>query len=239
MNGLWLLLAAALAAPTAPPDIPPLHPRPTPPPAVAPATVLARYAVALAANHTPLVLSFEYAIDQAGARDIQQTHRVFRSGNSERDELRSVDGKRVDPPSIHIFLGRRNRYSMEALAPRPEAYTFRYLRSVRDGRHFDQVFETTPLSPSAANVQQVTIDGVTFLPVTIRFTTQVHQGAGSVTFGRVQKYWLPLKASATAIYAKLAAEEHIVFSAYRFPTSLPAGTFEKPRPLPSFRPTPY
>jgi hypothetical protein len=234
-----LLLAAALVAPTAPPDIPPLRGHPTPAPAVAPATVLARYATALAENRTPVVLSFEYAIDQTGAHDIQQTHRVFRSGNSERDELLSMDGKRLDPPSIHIFLGHRNRYTFEALAPRPEAYTFRYAGSVHDGKHVDEVFETKALSPSPATIEQVTIDGITFLPVAIHFVTNTHGGRGSVTFGRVQKYWMATAASATATYAKSTAIEHVSFYRYRFPTTLAASTFSTPRPLPSFRPTPY
>ena len=163
-----LLLAAAFAAmsppPTAPPDIPPLRARRAPPPAIAPASLLARYAVALAANPTPPVITFEYTLDQTGAHDIQQTHRVFRSGLSERDELLTTDGKRLNPPSIHIFLGHRNRYAIEALAPRPEAYTFRYVASVHDGHHVDEVFATTPRSASNVRVAQVTIDGVTALP---------------------------------------------------------------------------
>jgi hypothetical protein len=239
---IGLLLATALAlttAPTAPPDIPPLRPRATAPPRVAPSSTLARYAEALTANRTPLVLSFEYSIDQAGARDIQETHRVFRSGSSERDELRTVDGKRVEPPSIHIFLGRRNRYALEALAPRPEAYTFRYLASVHDGKHLDQVFETKPLSPSPATVQQVTIDGITFLPVAIRFVTNAHGGSGSVSFGRIQKFWMATAASAAATYGKSATIEHVAFYRYRFPTNLAPSTFSTPRPLPSFRPTPF
>jgi hypothetical protein len=239
---IGLLFAAALAAaspPTAPPDVPPLRPRATPAPAVAPSSTLARYAEALAARHTPLVLSFEYSVDQAGARDIQETHRVFRSGNSERDELHSVDGKRVNPPSIHIFLGRRNRYALEALAPRPEAYKFRYVASVHDGRHLDQVFKTTPLSPSAATVQQVTIDGVTHLPTQVRFVTNAHGGSGIVSFGPVQKYWVALNASAAATYGKSATIEHLTFYRYRFPTNLAPSTFSTPRPLPSFRPSPY
>jgi hypothetical protein len=241
---IGLLFAAAVVlmaptVPTAPPDVPPLRPRPTPPPAVAPATMLARYAEALAANPTPSVLSFEYSIDQTGARDIQQTHRVFRSGNSERDELLSIDGKKLVPPSIHIFLGHRNRYALEALAPRPEAYAFRYIGTVRDGRHVDEVFATTPRSPSDVTISRVTIDGVSALPVTIRFVTRSHGGSGSVTFGRVQKHWMATAASATATYAKSLAIEHIVFSRYRFPTTLAASTFSTPRPLPSFRPTPY
>jgi hypothetical protein len=237
---IGLLLAAALAVPpTAPPDIPPLRPRPTPPPAVAPATTLARYATALAAIHTPLVLSFEYSIDQAGARDIQQTHRVFRSGNSERDELLSADGKRLEPPSIHIFLGRRNRYALEALAPRPEAYTFRYLAAVHDGKHVDEVFETVPLSPSPATVAEVTIDGITFLPTAIRFVTNAHGGSGIVSFGRVEKYWMVTAASAVATEAKSSTVEHFSFYRYRFPIGLAPSTFSTPAPLPSFRPAPF
>jgi hypothetical protein len=240
MIGLLLAVAVALITPpTAPPDIPPLRPRATPPPAVAPASTLVHYAEALAANRTPLVLSFEYSIDQAGARDIEETHRVFRSGSSERDELHSVDGKRVDPPSIHIFLGRHNRYALEALAPRPEAYKFRYLASVHDGKHLDQVFETTPLSPSASTVRQVTIDGVTHLPTAIRFVTSAHGGSGIVSFGPVQKFWMATTASAAATYGKSATVEHLSFYRYRFPTSLAPSTFSTPRPLPSFRPTPF
>ena len=238
-----LLLAAALSAvsppPTAPPDIPPLRPRPTARLAVAPASMLARYAVALAANPTPSVLSFEYSLDQTGAHDIQQTHRVFRSGLSERDELLTADGKTLNPPSIHIFLGHRNRYAIEALAPRPEAYTFRYVGTVRDGHHVDEVFATTPRSASDVRIDQVTIDGVTALPDMIRFSTTVHAGHGSVAFGRVQKYWVATAATATAMVAKSPTIEHVAFYRYRFPVSLEASTFSTPRPLPSFAPPPH
>jgi hypothetical protein len=237
------LLAAALSAmsppPTAPPDVPPLHAAPTPPPAVAPASMLARYAVALAANPTPPVLSFEYSLDQTGAHDIQQTHRVFRSGLSERDELLTTDGKKLNPPSIHIFLGHRNRYAIEALAPRPEAYTFRYIGTVRDGHHVDEVFATTPRSASNVRIEQVTIDGVTALPDMIRFSTTVHAGHGSVAFGRVQKYWMATAATATATVGKSLTIEHLAFYRYRFPISLGASTFSTPKPLPSFAPPHY
>jgi len=236
--GLLTLAAALLAPPTAPPDVPPLHPRPTPPPAIAPASMLARYAEALAANPTPAVLSFEYSIDQTGLRDLQQTHRVFRSGNSERDELLSADGKKLVPPSIRIFLSRRNRYALEALAPRPEAYRFRYLNSVRDGRHTDEVFATTPRAPGNAAIVQVTIDGLTALPVAIHFVTRAHGGTGSVTFARVQKYWVATSATAAATVGQTLAIEHLAFYRYRFPSTLAGSTFSTPRPLPSFRPTP-
>ena len=240
---IGLFLAAALALPpTAPPDIPPLRPRPTPPPAISPATMLARYAAALAANPTPLVLSFEYSIDQAGLHDIQETHRVFRSGTSERDELLTADGKVLNPPTIHIFLGHRNRYALEALAPRPEAYTFRYVQSVRDGHHMDEVFATTPRSAtdiSDASIDRVVIDGVTALPNTIKLVIPRYDGNVSITFGRVQKFWMVISAIATATAEKSPSVEHLAFSRYRFPPSLEASTFATPRPLPSFAPPPF
>jgi hypothetical protein len=230
-----LLLAAALSAPTAPPDVPPLHPAGV----TSSAGVLTRYAEALAVYKTPPVLSFEYSIDQSGARDIQQTHRVFRSRNQQRDELLSADGKFLEPPVTHIFFGRRNRYAVEALAPRTSKYSFRYIGPLHDGHHTDAVFATTPLAPADSVVKQVTIDGVTFLPVSIRFATSSHKGSGTITFARVGTEWLVVSASAAATYAKLAAVEHISFTHYRFPTVLPKSTFEKPHPLPSFRPTAY
>ncbi len=101
----FLLATALAAAPPAPADVPPLHARPTPPPAVAPGTILARYAAALAANLTPGVLSFEYTVDQTGARNIEETHRVFRSGSSLRRRCACISGARTATPSsrwLHI-----------------------------------------------------------------------------------------------------------------------------------------
>ena len=233
-----VLLAAALGAPTAPPDVPPLLRGGSA--ALTAAALLARYEEALVVYRSPSVLTFEYTVEQTGARNIEQTHRVFRSGQSQRDELLAVDGKKLDPPNVHIFLGRSNRYTVESLAPRPGAYGFRYIGPVRNGHHTDAVFATTPLAPGAPSViRRVQIDGLTFLPVSIGFTTATRKGSGTITFGRVQKYWLPLTAAAKATYAKLGVEEKIAFSHYRFPTNLPNSTFAKPRPLPSFQPTPY
>lgn len=227
-----LLLAAALRVPSAAPSVPTLHRASV----ASSQALLARYLEAITVTKTPAVITFEYSVDQSGARDIQQTHRVFRSGTSQRDELLSVEGKRLDPPAVHIFLGRHNRYTVEALAPRPGKYAFRYVGSVRDVHHLDAVFKTRPLTPVAFTVREVTIDGVSFLPVSIRFTTTAHRGSGALTFARVGKYWLPVTATAKATYAKLAAEERISFYRYRFPPALPVSTFAKPRPLPSFRP---
>jgi hypothetical protein len=184
-------------------------------------------------------MSFEYTVEQTGARDLQQVHRVFRSGTSQRDELLSVDGKKLAPPTTHIFLGRPNRYTVEALAPRPGEYAFRYLGAARDGRHTDEIFATTPYAPGSFNVTQVTIDGLTSLPDEIRFATAAHAGSGSVTFGRIQTYWVVTGADARATYAKVVADERIAFANYRFPVALPPSTFLTPRPLPTFAPPPY
>jgi hypothetical protein len=236
-----LLLAGALllGGPSAPPDIPPLHPRPAPPPAVAPGTFLVRYASALAVHRTPALESFEYAVEQTGTRELQQVHRVFRSGSSQRDELLSVDGKKLDPPTTHIFLGRPNRYTLEALAPRPSEYAFRYIGSARDGHHVDEIFAVTPDQPGSFDVTQVTIDGVTFLPDEIRFATSSHDGRGSVTFASIETHWVVTGADARAVDAKIVADERITFGRYRFPDALPPSTFLTPRPLPSFAPPPY
>ena len=86
--------------------------------------------------------------------------------------------------------------------------------------------------PGDSAVKQITIDGVTFLPVSIRFTTVSHKGSGTITFGRVGKYWLPITAIASATYAKLAAVEHLTFSHYRFPNRATRVDLRKAAPAP-------
>ena len=226
MTGLILAAAFALAQaapPTAPPDVASVRNR------LAPAGVLARYAIALAKQPAPHVISFEYVVEQTGARDLLQIHRVFRSGTNQRDEILSVDGRRLDPPAIRIRRGRRDRYAVAALAPKIDVYDFRFVGAMRVARHEDYVFATTPHAAGAFRVTRVTIDGASFLPTAIAFVTDVHGGSGSVTFVRVDKYWVPAVATARATYAKLAAREKISFMMYRFPESLPPGTFAQPR----------
>jgi len=198
-------------------------------------TVLARYARALDAYTAPPALSFDYTLEQSGARDMEQTHRIFRIGPNERDETLAVDGRKLDPPTTRIFRGRPNHYTIPLLAPKPAQYDFTYLGTHHDGRHLDYVFDATPKGAPAYRVTRVTIDGITFLPQAIAFAAGPG-GTGTVTFGRVSRWWVPLEATAHAKLDGLAAFERLTFSNYRFPDSLPSSAFAAPRPLPSFKP---
>ncbi len=220
---LAVLLAEGPSPPTAPPDVPPLRS------IVTPDMVLARYAGALAALPVPPVVSFEYELEQTGARDLLQTVRVFRSGINQRDEVLAVDGRALDAPAIRITHGRRNRYAVGALAPKADDYVFHFVGTVRDGHHADYVFQTSARAPAAFRITAVTIDGIAYLPKAIAFETDAHAGSGTITFVRAGAYWVPDVATAHATYAKLSASERITFSDYRFPPSLPPGTFSQPR----------
>ena len=72
-------------------------------PPLEPATVLARYADALAALKHPAAISFEFSVEQLGLRNLEQTHRVYRSGSDERDETLSVDGYALNYPAVRSF----------------------------------------------------------------------------------------------------------------------------------------
>jgi len=85
-------------------------------------------------------------------------------------------------------------------------------------------------------VTRVVIDGITFLPSAIVFRV-VGGGHGSVRYARSERWWVPVTADASAHVEGVLATEHLVFSAYRFPTALPSSTFEEPRPLPTLPPS--
>jgi hypothetical protein len=208
------LLAAAMAFPV--PALPP-------PLDLTPAEVLSRYADALPDARAPLVVTFEYALEQTGMRNGEQNHRVFRSGDNERDELLAVDGRKLMPPTVRVFRGRRNRYTVADIAPRSADYAFKYVGKHSVGKRTDYVFETTPRGRPAFRVTQVTIDGNSFVPTTVAFAAE--RGGGAITFVRVDRYWVPSVATAHASYRNVAATERIVFSRYRFPAALPASTF--------------
>jgi len=131
---------------------------------LAPHTVLANYAAALAALREPRVFAVEYTLEQTGTRSLEQTHRIFRSGTDERDEVVAVNGTRATDPEVRIFHGRPYHYAVSRLAPRPSAYVFDYLGPRRDGRHVDYVFRLAPNHASAFMLTTIAIDGISFLP---------------------------------------------------------------------------
>lgn len=224
-----LLAAAAVAT---------AQPVATPVPALAPAVVVAKYQHALATLAEPRVFAFEYTMQQTGARSLDQTHRVFRSGRDERDETLAVNGSRSKYPLVRIFRGRPYRYTVAALAPKPGAYDFAYAGPHRSGKHVDYVFDLVPSgAPPKLAFTRVTIDGVTFLPQSVEFASAQHGGRGTVTFAKSGKYWVARTATARAGTAGTVTREQIAFVRWRFPNALPGSTFSTPRPLPTVRPT--
>lgn len=195
-----------------------------------PEVVLARYTHVLEAVRLPTTISFQYTVEQLGGRDIEQTHRVYRSGTEERDETLQVDGEKVIPPSVRFFRGRRDRYAITNVAPRIETYDFKYVGPHTLGSKIDYVFSTTPRTPGAFAVTNVTIDGTRFLPLAVTFRTRQGSvvGTGTITYAASGKYWLPATATASVTGANRGGQERIVFTAYDFPTSLPPGTFGRP-----------
>jgi hypothetical protein len=195
--------------------------------ALPPEVVLVRYVRALETVPVPRTISFQYTVEQLGGRDIEQTHRIFRSGNDERDETLDVDGRKLDPPQIRIFRGRRDRYVLTNIAPRAEAYDFTYVGLHAVGPRLEYVFRTAAKQPGSFAVTEVTIDGTRFLPVAVAFATSQDGtiGSGSITYGPSGKYWVPLVASASVNSADRGGRERIVFGSYDFPPSLPPETF--------------
>jgi hypothetical protein len=225
-----LFVAAAVTAATA---VPAAAAVPTP----APDVVLANYAAALAALKEPRVFSVEYVIEQTGVRSLEQTHRIFRSGADERDETIAVNGTRPTAPVVRIFRRRPYRYTVRALAPKPAAYDFSYAGPHKTGKHVDYVFDLTPKKNAPAFAfTRVTIDGVTFLPAAVAFETNQHAGHGEVTFAKSDRWWVARSAAAEANVPGGVAREHLTFSRWRFPATLPRSTFAAPRPLPSLPP---
>jgi hypothetical protein len=215
---VWL--AQILGGPAAPPAAPTFSD-------LAPAAVLERYEAALKKVREPPVITFDYKLEQTGLRNTLQTHRVFRSGNDERDETLTVDGKRVSPPKVRIFRGRRNRYTIAALAPRAVDYKFAYVGPRKDGHHVDYIFRLTPYAIRPFAVTDVAIDGVRFLPLSVGFATGLNEGAGTITFGLNARWWVPYVATAHATLADATATERLTFYTYRFPPTLPLSTFSQ------------
>jgi len=196
--------------------------------------VLQRYVLAVANVAPPKVVVYSYTVSQVGPSNIEQRHRVYRSGTSVRDETVWVDGMTLRRKIVR-FSHRADRYAVERFAPRPDSYQLLFLGTTRDGRHLDYVYESTPLSrPAGAWIDRLTIDGANFLPRAVHFHTSGAEaaGTGNVEFAPFGKYWMPVAAVAQARVKGKPARELITWSDYRFPSNLPPSTFQPPEPLP-------
>ncbi|HKU66663.1 MAG TPA: hypothetical protein VJP85_02705 [Candidatus Baltobacteraceae bacterium] len=197
--------------------------------------VLERYASRLLSTELPKTLVFTYSVSQAGPQTLEQTHRVYRSGDLVRDETLQIDGQTLKTKVTRIARY-RDRYTLETLAPRMTEYAFLFLRSVRSGSAYSYEYKAVPIGATGAfAVDGITIDGRTFLPSEIRFRTHsgTIRGAGAISFGRSGKYWVPSTVTVQAAIAGKSARERITFTSYQFPRSLPKSTFQSPRPLPT------
>jgi hypothetical protein len=229
-----LVLAAtgARLAPHAPSTEPPIT-------RLAPATVLARYAAALGKLRRPPSISFEYSVAQLGLRNMEQTHRVYRSGLNERDETLVVDSYTLRQPEIRILANRTYRYDIAAVAPKPADYSFAFEGTRRDASGYTYTFRAQPHNETDFAVTAVEIDGHSFLPSMIRFKISGDgaHGSGRLEYGPAEQYWVVRLAAVSVHLASGAtAHERIEWTAYRFPPSLPASTFEVPRALPTTTP---
>jgi hypothetical protein len=201
--------------------------------------VLQRYALQIDAVPLPKNIVFIYTVSQAGPQNIEQRHQVYRSGLDVRDETLAVDG--VTLPRKRVNIGRReDRYAIDRLAPRSTAYELLFVHSVRDGSHLDYVYDATPGARAAgdASIDRVTIDGRSFLPRELHFHTSSAnaKGTGTIRYAPFGRYWLPVEAEVSATVNGKPAREHIAWSDYRFPESLPDTTFHA-RPLPTETPS--
>jgi hypothetical protein len=196
--------------------------------------VLERYALEIGDVQIPKTMIFTYSVSQLGITDIEQRHVLYRSGLKVRDETIAVDGIPLKP-KIVSFGEREDRYAIDRLAPRTANYAMLFVKTQRDGAHLDYRYELTPLASAAAFViTGLVIDGVSYLPREIDFTTAsvTAHGHGALVYGKTDKYWVPLYVTVEASVSGKPARERIMWGDYRFPPSLPASTFIPPKPLP-------
>ncbi len=192
--------------------------------------VVNRAMAALAKIEQPKNVVFSYSVSQAGVHNLEQTHRIFRSQNRQRDETLTIDG---DPLRTTRVLMRTDRYAVTKIAPRAGAYAFLFLGTQRNGKHLDYVYSTAPMGAPAFLVTEVTIDGLSYLPSLVRFRMAARTSAatGSIAYARFSKYWMPTLATVSATIGGKPTRERISWSAYSFPAALPASTFFQPTPL--------
>lgn len=203
------------------------------PPALDAATVTERYRAALLRLRRPPALAFEYTLEQLGLHDMEQTHRVYRSGPSERDEVLVVDGYRLKAPAVRIITGRAPHYDIATIAPRPDAYRLVPIATLRAAGGYRYRFRTAALGPRAFEVREIDLDGATFLPAVVRFAIAANgaHGTGELEYAAASGYWLIRSARVSAILRDgKRARETIVWGKYQFPVGLPADTFRAPRP---------
>jgi len=220
-------MLATLAARPVPRSTPaPAGPRP-----LAAQAVLAKYARALHAVERPSAISYVYAVEQLGLRNMEQTHRVYRSGLNERDETLIVDGYTLKRPSVRIIANRTNRYDIAAVAPKPSSYRFVYRGTVAHGGAYAYRFATAPFGGSAFAVTEIELDGARFLPLVIRFKIAGGdaRGQGELAYEPNGRFWVVRDARVSAhLKGGATANEHIAWSEYSFPSGLPESTFEAP-----------
>lgn len=197
--------------------------------------VLQRYAAKLLQLHEPKTMIFSYTVSQAGPTNIDQTHRIYRSGDLVRDETIEVNGLTIHPKLTRVARY-RNRYTVSELAPRETEYAFLFERAIRIPHDILYRYRAVPLAPAGSFVvREVTIDGRTYLPSAIRFhsSSGAVAGNGTMLFTRAGKYWVPSAIGLQARVGGKPARERITFSAYQFPARLPRSTFRSPKPLPT------
>jgi hypothetical protein len=204
--------------------------------------VLERYELELSQLAAPKAMIFTYTVSQAGPTNIEQQHRVYRSGDKVRDETVSVDGQSLKGKLVRI-INRADRYSVTRLAPRTTEYTMLFLRTKKNGKHFDYEYEATPIAAGASGfvVTRVVIDGMRDLPRTIVFHTSSldAHGTGEIDYGPSSGHWVPFTVTIDAIVHGQRARERITWSDYQFPPSLPPSTFRRPKPLPGITSPPF
>ena len=116
-------------------------------------------------------------------------------------------------------------------APQSDAYEMLFLRTAKDGRHLDYVYEATPLTPPpGASIDRLTIDGANFLPRVVRFHSSGpgREGSGEIEFAPVRKVL-----AAGAGHCAGARERQTGARAHRLERlplsrSLPPSTFQPP-----------
>jgi hypothetical protein len=202
--------------------------------------VLQRYMLAIDSVAQPKAVIFTYTVSQAGPTNIEQRHEIYRSGSDVRDETLAVDGVALVHKVVR-FSHREDRYSILRIAPRTTNYEMLFLRTIKDGRRIDYLYDVSGMIRSPdVTIDRVAIDGTRYLPRIVYFTTENGDAKGSarIEYAPFGKYWMPVVAEVSAVVGGKVARERITWSDYRFPDTLPASAFVPPKPLPHATPPP-